>query len=426
MISTLYRGSVKDVLGPVQFEGSDALLFHYTDAYSVFDWGRMPDLLPEKGAALAILAACWYERLQDPRSWERFSKSETALQIRKGMSALGAASPKRKTAEPVSINSTFNEIGEVLKQKGLLTHMLGVAPSSLVASLMDGGGVQPRLSSELFEKPDPEVFRHLVVRKVAVERPREDVFLGRSVLDYSPVRATKPPRLIPLEVLFRFSCPPGSSLVSYVQKHADYWKNLALPPEVMARGVEPGTKWDFPVIEFSTKLESEDRRIGTTEAINLCGIPARILEELFLKTVWVAGYLKDLCARSGLELADGKLEWGLTETGELMLVDAIGPDELRILKNGIQLSKEALRSHYRTTSWYQGVERAKEEAKAKGILDWKKLVAEQPQSLPKAKREWVSQLYQALANELTGKRWFAQAWSLDRVLQEYSVHMEGS
>ena len=53
MIATLYRGSVKDVKGP----WGGGVAFDYTDAYSVFDWGRMPDLLPQKGAALATLTA---------------------------------------------------------------------------------------------------------------------------------------------------------------------------------------------------------------------------------------------------------------------------------------------------------------------------------------------------------------------------------
>ena len=52
----LYRGSVKDVLGPVAVPslapGERAVFFAYTDAFSVFDWGKMPDLLPRKGERL--------------------------------------------------------------------------------------------------------------------------------------------------------------------------------------------------------------------------------------------------------------------------------------------------------------------------------------------------------------------------------------
>ena len=79
----LYRGSVKDVLGPVRLFSStqSAVIFEYSDAYSVFDWGRMPDLLTHKGEALAILAAHWFEELEKPQTWKEFSKSPEALKL---------------------------------------------------------------------------------------------------------------------------------------------------------------------------------------------------------------------------------------------------------------------------------------------------------------------------------------------------------
>lgn len=38
--------------------------FLFSDDYSVFDYGRMPNKIPDKGAALAIMAACAFERLK--------------------------------------------------------------------------------------------------------------------------------------------------------------------------------------------------------------------------------------------------------------------------------------------------------------------------------------------------------------------------
>jgi phosphoribosylaminoimidazole-succinocarboxamide synthase len=37
--------------------------FYFTDDYSVFDWGRMPDQIPEKGAALCTMGAANFELL---------------------------------------------------------------------------------------------------------------------------------------------------------------------------------------------------------------------------------------------------------------------------------------------------------------------------------------------------------------------------
>ncbi len=39
--------------------------FVFTDAYSVFDWGRMPDEIPDKGASLCVMGAFNFELLAD-------------------------------------------------------------------------------------------------------------------------------------------------------------------------------------------------------------------------------------------------------------------------------------------------------------------------------------------------------------------------
>lgn len=39
--------------------------FHFSDRYSVFDWGKMPDEIPEKGKALCIVGAYFFEKLQE-------------------------------------------------------------------------------------------------------------------------------------------------------------------------------------------------------------------------------------------------------------------------------------------------------------------------------------------------------------------------
>jgi len=39
--------------------------FHFSDRYSVFDWGEMPDLIEEKGAALCMMGAYSFEKLGD-------------------------------------------------------------------------------------------------------------------------------------------------------------------------------------------------------------------------------------------------------------------------------------------------------------------------------------------------------------------------
>lgn len=385
--TTLYKGSVKDLLGPVKAGATEAVIFQYTDAFSVFDWGRMPDSLTNKGNSLAVLAAAWFEALETPEAWKEFSKSPGALALRKA-NRFGAV---------------FNEIGEELQAKGLRTHYLGT-----LTSLPATDEVQP-LATASVQGP----VRHLAVKQVSVVKPTLSTVLGRALPDYLNTRRSQPPRLVPLEVVFRFSCPQGSSLIERVSRDPGYLASIGFGDYQVAAG----EKWEFPVLEVFTKLESTDRPLTLSEALAISGLSGAQLQALLLKTAWVAGFIKTICARAGLELADGKLEWGVDQNGEVFLVDAIGPDELRILKDGMQLSKEFLRNFYRDTPWYSAIGKAKDQAKHQGVADWKRLVPEAPPHLSPEYKELGSQLYMALANELTGRRWFQEAWDLNRVVE---------
>ena len=59
-------GSVKDlaVLKSPDGGSTGTGRFTFSDRYSVFDWGEMPDLIPDKGAAIALLAAYFFEKLE--------------------------------------------------------------------------------------------------------------------------------------------------------------------------------------------------------------------------------------------------------------------------------------------------------------------------------------------------------------------------
>jgi phosphoribosylaminoimidazole-succinocarboxamide synthase len=292
------------------------------------------------------------------------------------------------------------------------THFLGVVNGSAGDQAVQVGPSSAAKAS----------FQKIAVTPVSVVKPRIAQVAGRSVADYQETRLAPTPRLIPLEVVFRFSCPAGSSLLDRVARDPAYLAQLGYGDQQ----VTPGTKWDFPVLELFTKLESTDRPLTLSEGLAISGLSAEKLQEVLFKTAWVAGWVKAQCARAGLELADGKLEWGVDQDGSLILVDAIGPDELRILsKDGVQLSKEFLRAFYRKTQWYEAVVKAKQEASSRGSAEWKKWVAEGPQPLPPAMKELASQLYQALANELTRKRWFPQAWELEKVVSSLRDSVRG-
>lgn len=59
-------GSVKDfqVIKAADENSMGIGRFHFSDRYSVFDWGEMPDLITNKGKALCILSAYFFEKLE--------------------------------------------------------------------------------------------------------------------------------------------------------------------------------------------------------------------------------------------------------------------------------------------------------------------------------------------------------------------------
>ncbi|TRO42667.1 phosphoribosylaminoimidazolesuccinocarboxamide synthase, partial [Candidatus Bathyarchaeota archaeon] len=60
-------GSVKDlevIQKPTQ-ESMGVGRFHFSDRYSVFDWGEMPDHIDGKGKALCLMGAYCFERLEE-------------------------------------------------------------------------------------------------------------------------------------------------------------------------------------------------------------------------------------------------------------------------------------------------------------------------------------------------------------------------
>src|SRR4051812_6882354 len=59
-LKLVHRGSTKDV-----YKSAENFLFKFSDRYSVFDWGEMPDHLERKGIALARFTKVVYQKLQE-------------------------------------------------------------------------------------------------------------------------------------------------------------------------------------------------------------------------------------------------------------------------------------------------------------------------------------------------------------------------
>ncbi len=341
MPEVLYTGSVKNVRGN---NASPELIFEYSNRYSVFDWGAMPDELPRKGEALARMA------------WDFFRLLDT--------------------------------------RAGIPHHAL--APFECAPGVTNG----------------------MRVKRVQVLRPE----FKNGKYDYSAYQTRPANALVPLEVIFRFGVPSGSSLLSRTSDPA-YCQELGLqvPPR-------EGDRFDLPILEFSTKLETTDRYLSLQEAQEIAGLTPQEFAQLKEVSAQAALNLKSIFAGIGVELWDGKVEFGFIpgrdpKQRDFMLVDSVGPDELRLTFEGVSLSKENLRQVYRPTSWYKAVARAKDIAKERGVKEWKEIcvkeLGESPAALPEQTLEGFSMIYLSLAQKISstyfGQDVFPNAWELPRL-----------
>jgi phosphoribosylaminoimidazole-succinocarboxamide synthase len=326
----IYRGSVKDL-----YRTHYGLEFAYSDRYSIFDWGEMPDQLEKKGEALALIAKTLFLDLQE----------------------------------------------------------LGIAHHGLDLNLSGGNIMQ--------------------VREVDVIRPVLTEGEGNMHWDYSAYadRNLVVGALVPLEVIFRFGVPLGSSLIERANDSA-YMRELGL-----SSAPKPGDIFDIPVIEFSTKLEKKDRYLGYAEAQNLAGMTDSEMQRLKNLALKISINLKRIFGEVGLELWDGKVEFAFAPPAmdavegagrDFLLVDSIGPDELRLVYRDLQFSKEFLRQIYNGSSWLAAVKEGKKLAAERGQSDWKKIVKEElketPALLLPLQKEVGELIYQALADALLVRR----------------------
>ncbi len=375
-----YEGSVKRVW-QCPWE-KDALLFQFTDDYSVFDWGKMPDTIENKGRALAVFGAYFFELLEKPTFWQELSKQNAPNNLDKDY--------LQRLAQGKLMKS--------LQNSGLESHFLG---------LVKENGERLGLS----EAAASQESIYMQVRKAEVQRPQPLVVLGQNIFHYPAVDRSAKTRLIPLEVVFRFGMPQGSSLKDRLKKDADYASVLGLksvPSE--------GELFDRPVLEFYTKLEPRDRLLSVQEAILISGLDQEHFQDLVERAQLISLALFHTFARRGIQLWDGKFEFILHDD-KVLLADSIGPDELRLLYEGAHLSKEMIRQVYRGTSWEKSLKEAQNLARERCSLEWKEICKAELNSSPEPFsseiRSLLNKLYGVIANRVSDEALFKDHPQLD-------------
>ena len=345
-----HRGSVKNIRGEAN---QGELIFEYTDSYSVFDWGVMPDALAGKGKALAFMASAFFSLLEVKNSWNELPGGNSSVDL-----ALAR-----------------------LRERGLNHHGVRLVD--------ENGGPLDLGSAQNFYK----------VKRVEVIRPDQRRENGVLVWDYKAYGARPVQALVPLEVIFRFGIPAGSS---FLERAKD-------------KSYKEGDIFEKPIIEYSTKLETSDRYLSYGDAQKMAHLTDEEFAYLQSLSHAVALKLKQIFQSLDITLWDGKLEFAFIpgdspKQRDFMLVDSIGPDELRLTYRGVQLSKQTLRNFYRGGPWHKATAVAKKLAEERGVADWKKICLEElkesPPSLDEATKGHGEMIYQSLAKEI-GKKYFS-------------------
>lgn len=120
----------------------------------------------------------------------------------------------------------------------------------------------------------------------------------------------KPVKIIPLEVVVR---------------------NIASGSITKRLGFENGEVFREPLVEFFYKNDALNDPLITDDHVKLLNIASdEDIEILKSKALKINIVLKQLMDAMNLKLVDFKIEFGKTETGQILLADEISPDTCRI------------------------------------------------------------------------------------------------
>ena len=289
--------------------------FVFTDAYSVFDWGQMPDAIPRKGASLCAMGAFNFELLEDE----------------------GVSTHYRGVVDP---GETGDEAGSEPGAGDGSEPGAGDGSEPDPVPLADATAPPTEMAIDLTQVPD---------------LPYDGPDAG---YDYDAFHAAGGEHyLVPLEVVFRNRVPIGSSLRRRADP-ADF--GLDADPAIDA-DEWPDEPVDLPepVVEFSTKYEQQDRYLTRAEADEIAGAAAVDALESLARDV--NRVVTERAEAAGFVHEDGKIEC-LYVDGELRVADVVGTfDENRFSYGGRGVSKEVVRQWYKANDpdWVAAVSEAK-------------------------------------------------------------------
>ena len=344
--------------------------FDFSDDYSVFDIGKMPDTIPLKGAALALQGAYFFAKLKErgfPTHFRNLGDDNTRMYtklVRKVM-------PKRND------NGTYDYSEfERMQQANEGCYLV---PLEVIYrnTLPKGSSVFKRLNKGGLTLEDlgvtvQDILSHAKLSEDAIAQLKTDVGNGKHDALYKLMEGMKLPRTY---------------------------------------------------FDVSTKLESEgDRYLTWDEAYRIAGINRPYLQ-MELRAMLSAGneIISDEVSRLGGQNDDGKFEFGLDPRRSLMYIDVLGTqDECRFTIDGIQMSKEIARQFYRRRQPKMLAEI--EQYKKDKVENWRELLHNKPLPLHPEEVQLLSDVYTSFTNALYRRNVFPNVPTLEKVVERVRTY----
>jgi hypothetical protein len=390
MLDSFLRQVTKDSYGPVNFSEKTsipAVVHKFNDGFSVLGWGRMPEPITDRGRIAAGVFTLMNEIYRSEEAWKRYLRSSDALSFRKAGSSIPQSG---------SVSSMLNEISERLP---LRSNYLGVIDEKTFKNL---DSKVPLRSENLVSletlreslKETPNLYP--VCEYFQEEKIPSSTVMGRTIWDQSLWRSQAFPKMMPFQLLCHYTLNESSAEALRVG-------DLSIPKTAALHTLQPGMSWDFPVIELVLPQDPLRRRIGLSEAIWITGMPAGKLQELMLTAAWISSFARSEMKTFGLNLESIELKFALQENGEPVLVDPFTLDEMGIEKDGVRFQFETALEHYRKTSWFDAVARAKTQAIHLGSAEWRRNCVEPVPLLDPKVKTAVEKEYQILSENFFRK-----------------------
>lgn len=313
-------------------------IFNFSDRYSVFDWGKMQDEIPYKGAAICIMAAWNFEQLH---------RKEIKTHYMGVLDNSGRRVNTRDLIEPSNKMAIW--VSRVIKP-----------------DFKDG-----KYNYEFFS--DKGEVKNFVVPLEVIYR--NGVPEGSSLLK-------------------KFERLKEEGRNEELQKTLTKYGLTQIPK---SGDLFPQTGYDF-----TTKFESSDRGLTDEEAYEISGLTKEQFKELENNRNKVVSFLKSRSKKVGLDDYDGKLEFMLFDGIRVADVFGTPDENRFVINGQQISKEIARQYYKKQQpEWCEDIERAKNEAIERGMADWKSLTTIKPKPLPAKLRDLIGEMYASVSDKYT-------------------------